>query len=156
MHFWANPFAIVIIASALRFQIFREEGTRCTRKNGRELERESEAERMRERICGVNGYWQNNEQRHNTSRAVVSLPLKRTIYFRSIIIIPYMQNLNGSLYASLVNAALVQPFHSVEIFPSLFLSLDASLVHTFPLFSTLSWSSLADAACPYLNLNNNI
>lgn len=111
---------------------------------------------MRERICGVNGYWQNNEQRHNTSRAVVSLPLKRTIYFRSIIIIPYMQNLNGSLYASLVNAALVQPFHSVEIFPSLFLSLDASLVHTFPLFSTLSWSSLADAACPYLNLNNNI
>lgn len=156
MHFWANPFAIVIIASALRFQIFREDGTRSTRKNGRELERESEAERMRERICGVNGYWQNNEQRHNTSRAVVSLPLKRTIYFRSIIIIPYMQNLNGSLYASLVNAALVQPFHSVEIFPSLFLSLDASLVHTFPLFSTLSWSSLADAACPYLNLNNNI
>lgn len=156
MHFWANPFAIVIIASALRFQIFREDGTRSTRKNGRELERESEAERMRERICGVNGYWQNNEQRHNTSRAVVSLPLKRTIYFRSIIIIPYMQNLNGSLYASLVNAALVQPFHSVDIFPSLFLSLDASLVHTFPLFSTLSWSSLADAACPYLNLNNNI
>lgn len=156
MHFWANPFAIVIIASALRFQIFREDGTRSTRKNGRELEREREAERMRERICGVNGYWQNNEQRHNTSRAVVSLPLKRTIYFRSIIIIPYMQNLNGSLYASLVNAALVQSFHSVDIFPSLFLSLDASLVHTFPLFSTLSWSSLADAACPYLNLNNNI
>lgn len=156
MHFWANPFAIVIIASALRFQIFREDGTRSTRKNGRELERESEAERMRERICGVNGYWQNNEQRHNTSGTAVSLPLKRTIYFRSIIIIPYMQNLNGSLYASLVNAALVQPFHSVEIFPSLFLSLDASLVHTFPLFSTLSWSSLADAACPYLNLNNNI
>lgn len=40
-------------------------------------------------------------------KAVVSLPLKRTIYFRSIIIIPYMQNLNCSLCVCLVNAALV-------------------------------------------------
>lgn len=54
-------------------------------------------DRMNEWMYGVNGYWQNNEQRHNTSGTAVSLPLKRTIYFRSIIIIPYMQNLNCSL-----------------------------------------------------------